>query len=145
MKRYYFIIALFLTVNSVSVMAQNQQDSLLNVENLHFPNSNKEMVELFISGAFDTTLICNNTEAIRIFEQRIDTLKNYISDKNTTSITNVFRLILNFELLTGIESESDANYIGKYNPTNVDLEKWIKWFEEHQDYLCWYRKKTYYS
>ena len=42
----------------------------------------------------------------------------------------------------GIDTELGGNYIGYYNPTNADLEKWVAWFQEHKDYLCWYKEKN---
>ena len=105
---------------------------------------NREMVYMYVDGFFDTTMIsCNNEEAINVFEQRIEVLKIYIISQYESDLMQfAMNAIVNFELLTGIESESDADYIGKYKPTGGDLSLWLHWLSEHKDYLCWYKEKN---
>lgn len=138
-KQIYFI--LLLLANFLLSTAQNH-NCQVNEGNYTSFNINKEMVDMFVSNLFDTISACNNNEAIVVFEQRIDTLQSYICNKNENNLTNIIRIVLNFELLTQIESESDGNFIGKYNPTNRDIERWIEWFVQNQTRICWYEEKN---
>ena len=105
-------------------------------------NYNRMIVEMFVANDFDTISICDNDLAIDTFEQRIDILKSYSSKKNENIFGNIHYFVINFVLLTGIDTELGGNYIGYYNPTNADLEKRIKWFQERKDYLCWCKEKN---
>ena len=101
----------------------------------------REMYELFEKKVLDTLSIsCNNQDAIQIFEHRIKKLKLVLECIGEESLTEISNIILNFTLLTGIESESDGNYIGQYNPTTRDIERWEKWFCIHRKNICWYQK-----
>ena len=104
--------------------------------------NDRELFRIFSQNVLDTISVCDNDLAIDTFEQRIDILKNYSSKKKENVFGNIHYFVLNFVLLTGIDTELGGNYIGYYNPTNADLEKWIKWFQEHKDYLCWYKEKN---
>ncbi|MDU1889467.1 MAG: hypothetical protein E6767_02150 [Dysgonomonas sp.] len=101
----------------------------------------REMYNIFSQDVFDTISIYNNDSAINIFEKRINILGNYISGENEFSINYISYVILNFELLTGIESESDSQYIGKISPTESDIRRWKLWFNKNKEHLCWYREK----
>jgi hypothetical protein len=119
-----------------------KDDCTLNKNKDMFFNANVEMVMMFECKFFDTIPICNNCEAVEIFEQRIDTLKLYIDKKDEMLLDKIIRIILNFELLTNIESESDGNFIGKYNPTERDVERWEEWFHCNKNNICWYKQKN---
>lgn len=90
---------------------------------------------------FDTILICNNGKSIEIFKERINILKCYLKEKYERYLDKIIRIILNFELLAKIESESDGNFIGKHNATSQDVKKWEEWLKKHIDEVCWYEDK----
>ena len=144
MKQHYFILILILSFNFTLLRAQNQQyDFLSELENQGAVNPHRDMVELFLSNFFDTiTVNCNNTISIEIFEQRIDTLRNYADKDRENIFGNISYFVINFVLLTGIETELAGNFAGYYNPTNMDLEKWEQWFQEHKDHICLYEQKN---
>ena len=103
----------------------------------------REMYKMFEQNIFDTLPIpCNNLEAVGRFEEKINKLKLFIRNKDGKLLNEIVNIILNFELLTGIESESDGDYIGKHDPTDKDVERWLDWFYEHKDNLCWYKEKN---
>lgn len=135
------ILILILITACITVIAQEPKQ-LLDKKKGAEPNSNVEMVQMFISNAFDTISICNNDSAISIFEKRIEVLNNYICDKNSSNLNYIISIILNFELLTKIESESDGDFIGKYKPTYSDLNNWKLWLKENGCNLCWYKDKN---
>ena len=105
---------------------------------------NREMVDMYISGFFDTTLIsCNNQKAITVFKQRIEVLKIYINSQYRSDLMQfAMNAIVNFELLTEIESQSDADFIGKYKPTEIDIVMWMLWLQDYKNHLCWYEQKN---
>jgi hypothetical protein len=41
------------------------------------------------------------------------------------------------EDITGIQSESDGDYIGRYKPTLNDYKRWSDWLEKNRDRLYW--------
>ena len=126
------------------LIAQNQQDDFLSDKEMSFQTDPaRELVDIFLSNFFDTIVLdCNNTTAIEIFEQRIDTLKSYTNKNRENIFGNIAYFVVNFVLLTGIETELAGNFTGYYNPTNTDLEKWKEWLQKHKDYLCWYKEKN---
>ncbi|MDR0206140.1 MAG: hypothetical protein LBI45_02650 [Bacteroidales bacterium] len=104
------------------------------------------LFQTFFDDIFDTISECNNEIAVKIFGERLDIIKTYIAkrdnDEPNYALYKMLYSLYNFELLTGIESESDGNYIGKLNPTLNDIEKWENWFQEHKDRICWYEQKN---
>ncbi|QQT29116.1 hypothetical protein I6I99_17385 [Sphingobacterium multivorum] len=83
---------------------------------------------------------CNLQEGRRVFEEELQSIKLYIGnqdmkvDKISVSITRI-------EKLTSIASESDGNYLGKFNPTVNDIRRWTTWYNENKDNICWDKDK----
>lgn len=103
---------------------------------------------VFKSSRFDTlSSSCQNELAIQYYKGRLNAMKLYLlSVENEDwflakigdlSIDGVIDGIENFEFLTGIESESEANFMGKYQPTRNDVFKWEEWFQQNKEFLCW--------
>ncbi len=104
--------------------------------------------KLFESSRFDTlSSTCKNELAIQYYKWRLNEMKLYIlSVENevlfrekigSVSIGSLIDGIINFESLTGIESESEHNFIGTYQPTKNDIFRWEKWFQQNKNFLCW--------
>lgn len=138
MKKYYLVLISMITCFSISAQ---EKECLVNKQVNSSLNINMELVEMFVSNSFDTISACNNIRSIEIFNERINILKSYLKGKNEKYLDKIIRIILNFELLTKINSESDANFIGKYNPTHRDVDKWVEWLEINKDRVCWYEEK----
>ena len=130
MKRI-FILFFVLTCNFSAIA----QERAFNIE--------MEMVDMYVNNYFDTVSVCNNCKAIKVFEQYISVVQSCIDENDFfNSKFEIMPIMLNLELLTNIESESDADFSGKYKPTNKDVEKWTEWFKEHKDHICWYERKN---
>lgn len=102
------------------------------------------MYELFRSGKLDI-LSCpyNNETAINVYEQRIAMLREELSRDtfNISMLNEIMFCMNNFELLTGIESEADASFIGRSAPTLNDVNRWEEWLKDNRLHLCWYEKE----
>jgi len=137
MKQLFIITILLISI--LSANGQNKEDSInykVSYKEADSLYNGKILVTMWINHSFDTVnLDCNNSEAIRVYVKRLRMIKDYINQKKATYIDY---LISNFELLTGIESESDASYVGKNNPTMNDIKKWKKWLRNNDKHLCYY-------
>ena len=137
MKQQFIITILLISV--LSLNAQNKKDSVnfdvLEADSLY---NGKILAEMWYNHSFDTlNLGCNNSEAIRVYVKRLKMIMDYINQNKATYIDY---LICNFELLTNIESDADASYAGKINPTINDIRKWTEWLKKNKKYLCYYNK-----
>jgi hypothetical protein len=103
----------------------------------------RELVYLFEYNSLDTLCLCNNEKATKLFRYRIGKLKLFIEDNRRETVSdNDYKIMLNFILLTGIDSEINGNYVGFSNPTMRDIERWEEWFNNNKDYICWYKEKN---
>ncbi len=103
-------------------------------------SKDRDMAQMFILNLFDTmSAPCNNAMAIKIFEQRIERLKQEMESHIRCSEGDL--LIENFAFLTNINPEKGGDYFGFMLPTHNDIAKWEQWLQEHKDRLCWYEQK----
>jgi hypothetical protein len=112
--------------------------------------------ELFHSIYFDSiSNSCNKENAKLYFVNRLNAMKIYIycliDNYNSINAENIFLLdtilmgsimdgILNFQYLTGIQSESPHDFAGTYQPTKTDVFKWEEWYNLNKEFLCWDEK-----
>ena len=147
-QRGYKNILIFILISVTSYCYSQQNHNLEDIKKttpfIFNLCENRKMFNMYADGFFDTVMIsCNNKEAINVFEQRLNVLEIYIiSGYKSDLFQFAMNAILNFELLTGIESQSDADYIGKYKPTEIDVVMWSLWLLDYKDYLCWYEEKN---
>lgn len=86
---------------------------------------------------------CDNESAIVQFEKDLKIIFNSIGNTNT-NLKELPAVIERIESISAIESESDGNYLGKFQPTESDISKWSNWLEKNRKKLCWNdNKKTY--
>lgn len=103
----------------------------------------REMVYLFEYNSLDTLCVCNNEKATEIFKYRMGKLKLFVkSNKGEAISVNDYKIMLNFMLLTGIDSEIKGDWVGFSNPTKRDIERWEEWFYNNKDNICWYQEKN---
>ena len=87
---------------------------------------------LFLVSCIDNT--SGNKKAKKIVEQEFSYIEEFLSPERVYN--SRYRGSVEYlEALTGIESESPANFSGKYRPTKTDLEKWRKWYENNKKHL----------
>jgi len=138
--KHVFIITILL-ISVLSVIGQNKKESInydVIYKEADSSYNGKILAEMWYKHTFDTLNIdCRNSEAIRVYLTRLRIIRDYINQNKTTYISY---LISNFELLTNIESESDASYAGKINPTINDIRKWTKWLKNNKKRLCYYKR-----
>lgn len=87
---------------------------------------------------------CNNELAINQFEKDLQIVTSSIQNPNS-NLKELPSVIQRIEKVTSIESESDGNYLGKFNPTTADTVKWKNWFENNKSKLCWNKKDNHYD
>ena len=86
---------------------------------------------------------CQNEKAQRYFNKQINIVKESINNKDGhIDINELVPAIAYLERITKINSTSDGNYFGKYNPSKEDYEKWKKWFKKNFREICWDDTKT---
>lgn len=84
--------------------------------------------------------LAQDSAAVRIVENSLDTIKQYQLrpyPKSISTVTIAARFMID---LTGIPSTSDGNYVGQYPPNEADLRNWYVWFELNKQYLVWDKK-----
>ena len=78
-----------------------------------------------------------NLKAREMVEIEFGHIEEFLSPEATFT-NGRYRLAIYFlEELTFIESESPANYSGKYAPTENDLSRWKGWYAKNRDRLIW--------
>ncbi len=82
-----------------------------------------------------------DSTAHKEIESGLSIIKSFLTDKNSSLGTNRNKLIKFFTNLTGIVSESDADYFGQSTPTNNDYINWSKWYILNKDFISWDNKK----
>lgn len=100
---------------------------------------------MFFLGLINNSCIaqCSNELAVKKFENDLETITNSI--KNTSmNLKELPDIIKRIEIVSNIESESDGNYFGKFNPTTSDVTKWRNWFKENKNKICWDENKNLY-
>ena len=77
-----------------------------------------------------------DSSVIKIVESNFKAISQYL-DKTDTSLKKISDAIYFFTDLTGIASESSANYYGQFHPTKNDLKAWTSWYHLNNEYLMW--------
>ncbi|MDT3740155.1 MAG: hypothetical protein RO257_11730 [Candidatus Kapabacteria bacterium] len=71
-----------------------------------------------------------------IFENQLKIIENFVVfDSLDVSVRRIGAVHF-LEMITGIGSESDANFVGKMNPTRTDYLLWYNWYIKNGDSLC---------
>ena len=83
----------------------------------------------------------SNRKAQIMIEKNLSTVKDFLGDAHSDTSGFIVNAISFFEILTEIQSESDANMFGKMNPTEQDYENWKNWYKENKDNVFWNNKK----
>ena len=79
---------------------------------------------------------CDNDFAVKQFENDIRIIKNSIKNPNENK-KDLPILIERIEKISSIQSVSEGNYFGKFNPTENDVKKWEEWLKKNKDNICW--------
>jgi hypothetical protein len=83
---------------------------------------------------------CYNKKACEIYCQNLTVIKERLDKKKDQQLEDVNLAILFFEEITGIYSQSNGNYVGRYSPTQVDYDKWLNWLKKNHSRLYWDEK-----
>lgn len=68
-------------------------------------------------------------------------MEDFLSSDDMKSSANIDSFITVIETITQIESESSITYFGKLAPSENDIMKWRKWYENLDQKLCWDEEK----
>ena len=80
----------------------------------------------------------NEEKAQNIFKNKLEIIKKATSKSNNNMDEyKINGAILFLEKVTLIWSESDGNYIGRFNPTYKDFKSWSIWFKNNKNRLYW--------
>jgi len=80
-------------------------------------------------------------KACKIFNNHLAVINDRVNKKPWQNLGEVNVAINSLEAITGITSQSDGNYFGRYYPTLEDYEKWSAWFKENSLRLYWDKKE----
>jgi len=139
-KKLIIILSFYFAI--IYIYGQNVSKGSIDIGLIPNIENKRDIVIMFANKSLDTiTACCDNEKAIRIFERRMDIIRQYQVDKSNIDISLIADIIFNLELLTNIESESDGNYFGKYKPTDNDITMWREWFQKYKHKICWYEEK----
>ena len=85
--------------------------------------------------------VTQNRESVFIeVEKRLNMIKSFVDRKNSDSTLRRAEAVAFFEKLTKIESESPFIAEMKLNPTQMDYEKWSKWYLQNKSKIYWDKK-----
>ena len=79
----------------------------------------------------------SNYKAKKIVKKELSYIENSLLPSKPDPIWRYAGSIYFLEELTGIESESPANFSGKYRPTHHDFQRWSTWYEQNKQRLTW--------
>lgn len=80
----------------------------------------------------------NEEKAQIIFKNELEIIKKATSKSNNSiDAYKINSAILFLEKVTLIHSESDGNYLGRFNPTTKDFRSWSIWFRNNKNRLYW--------
>lgn len=90
-----------------------------------------------------TTLLisCVDKKACEMYNFNLKTIKESIDKKQNQNLMQVNSAILFFEKITGIVSESNGSYLGRFEPTQHDYDQWLNWFKINYSKLYWDNKE----
>ncbi|MDB5157908.1 MAG: hypothetical protein JWR50_2615 [Mucilaginibacter sp.] len=80
---------------------------------------------------------CRVQKASKLIEEKLYIIEQKVRHDSTLNFNEIEPAILFLEQTTGIRSESNGDYIGRYQPTLNDYKKWKNWFELNRDRLYW--------
>lgn len=84
----------------------------------------------------------NKEKAQVIFRNELDLIKKAtLKSNNNIEAYKVNSAILFLEKVTLIKSESEGNYLGRFNPTTKDFNCWSVWFKNNKNRLYWDNNK----
>jgi hypothetical protein len=83
----------------------------------------------------------NKKRALEEVERRLTTIYEFVNDIDGDSSLRRVGAVYFLEKLTHIYSESEANDIGKLNPTLADYNLWLHWYQENKSGLYWNKRK----
>lgn len=66
-----------------------------------------------------------------------------VNNPNQDSTLQVIKLISLVERITNLLSDSDGNFIGKYNSTKSDVERWGEWYERKGKFKIGFDRRCY--
>ena len=90
------------------------------------------MIILNVLSSCNLNNITKKIHEKQVYIDNLESIKSIVESPNKDSILQVVKLIAYFEDVTSIHSESDGTYIGKFDPTKLDVEKWETWFRKNK-------------
>jgi len=79
---------------------------------------------------------CQDEKACSYYKEKIQIVTKSIN-KERIDVGRVNNAIVFLEKITTINSTSDGNYLGRFNPTKADLKKWTEWYDDDKHLLFW--------
>ena len=75
---------------------------------------------------------CSTPKATQLMQNNLRIIERKINHDTTLNLGAVEPAIIFLEKTTSIRSESNGNYIGRYEPTRNDYQHWSNWFEKNK-------------
>ena len=99
------------------------------------------LIIIIFNGTSAYSQSVKNERAIDEVEKRLKIIKDFVTDVDSDSSLRRVEAVYFMEKLTKLYSESDANDVGKLNPTERDYKKWNEWYEQNKSKLQWNKRK----
>jgi len=126
---------------------------VVGIDTFHFEYP-QEIINLFDYNKIDSlSNDCNNEEALRVFNQFINILRNYRNGENSIDymlmirciLTNLF-ILLRDSPLPLLEdrplSETEGSFLDYTNMYEDIIMIFEEWFQMNKETLCWYKEKN---
>ncbi len=97
-------------------------------------------VNLFVMLMALLFISCVDKKACKIYVQNLEIIKERLDNKQGQNLMQVDAAITFLEKLTSIRSESNGNYVGRFDPTTHDYDQWLKWFKINNSKIYWDEK-----
>ncbi len=78
-----------------------------------------------------------NVQALKFFNEQINIIQKSVKKHANVTFKEVDAAIRILEKVTEISSTADGNYFGRFNPSQIDYDKWKVWLEKNIKNIRW--------
>ena len=82
-------------------------------------------------------LSCKSQKAVGRIESKLHIIEMKVHNDPKLNLDDVEPAIIFLEETTGIISQSNGNYAGRYQPTLNDYNRWSDWLEKNRHRVYW--------
>ena len=83
--------------------------------------------------------VSDNAKAKKLYLKSLGIVKGSINNQAGLSMQDISDAIVFFEKITNLKSESNGNFLGRFEPTQNDYDRWAKWYKINKNKIYWNR------